>query len=225
MNVDLKTFPLQANPVAKFFNESGTLIDTETGTESATVKGTYRFAPTLADGYYDYTIALPGDGSSAGAIQVSGQVVVNDGDTIARLRSEQAIKDSIESLSTTGAVTVVSPVDTTGKISGAIVIGDDYLAANSRSFVWTIPAITGVTVGTATAKFGGKKESESWLVAGTITVDGSNWILSFDLPRASTATLTEGHYAWSVKVFSASGAEITRVRSDKHLVQLVKGQA
>jgi hypothetical protein len=139
-------------------------------------------------------------------------------------RTDEVIA-AIEDVAATGTVTVVSPVDSTGKINGAIVIGDDYLAANSRAFTWTIPAITGVTAGTATARFGGAKEGESWLVVGTITVSGSNWVLSFDLPRTETEDLTEGYYAWSVKVYSASGTEITRVRSNTNPVQLVRGQA
>ncbi|MFK5283876.1 hypothetical protein ACI3PL_30295, partial [Lacticaseibacillus paracasei] len=78
MIVELKTYKDQSSAVATFVNEARTQTRTATGTESELIPGTYIFDVTdLADGYYDYTIALPGDGSSAGAIQVSGQVVVN----------------------------------------------------------------------------------------------------------------------------------------------------
>lgn len=224
MIVDLKTFPNLTDVAAAFYDESGSLVDT-VGLNSSLSSGSYRFTVTLDDGYYDYKIISDNNVMSLGAIHVAEGAVVLEADTILQLKSAQGIEDAIGAISETGSVTVVSPVDTTGKISGAIVIGDDYLAANNRAFAWTIPAIAGVTPGTATAKFGGAKEDESWLVTGTITVDGGNWDLSFDLPRTATEELSEGHYAWSVKVYSVSGTEITRVRSDKHLVQLVQGQA
>lgn len=131
----------------------------------------------------------------------------------------------LTTLASTGRVTVVNPVDSTGKINGAIVIGDYYLAANSRAFSWTIPAISGVTAATAVPWFGGKLDTDnSWLVSGTLTVDGSNWVLSFDLAKTITASLAIGYYAWSVEVKSVSGVEITRVRSDTNQVQLVEKQ-
>ena len=115
------------------------------------------------------------------------------------------------------------PVASTGQITTPIVIGDDYLAANGRAFQWTIAALTGYVVGTATCKFGGSYKTNTWLVTGTVTDVGSgNWTISFDLPKASTAALDEGYYSWSVEVMSAGGTEITRVRSGRNVLLVDK---
>lgn len=115
------------------------------------------------------------------------------------------------------------PVASTGTITTPIVIGDDYLAANGRAFQWTIAALTGYAVGTATCKFGGAYKTNTWLVTGTIADVGSgNWTLSFDLPKTATADLEEGYYSWSVEVISASGTEITRVRSGRNVLLVDK---
>ena len=125
-------------------------------------------------------------------------------------------------------VTFQSPVADNGTLT-EIIIGDDYLAANSRAFTWTIPAVAGVTAGTAQCFFGGSTAVNAtdydWLVSGSITVDGSNWVLSFDLPKTATQDLPEGRYRWSVEVRSASGTEITRVKSPtNNLVRLTDKQ-
>ena len=115
------------------------------------------------------------------------------------------------------------PVTTTGTITAPIVIGDDYLASIGRAFQWTIAALTGYAVATATCKFGGKYKANTWLVSGTITDVGSgNWLLSFDLPKASTTGLAEGYYEWSVEVTNVSSAEYTRVRSGKNVLLVDK---
>lgn len=134
-----------------------------------------------------------------------------------------ATQAAVASLASTGRVTVVNPVDNTGKITGAIVIGDDYLAVNGRAFVWTIPAITGITAATAVAKFGGKSDDDEWLVTGSVTVSGSNWVLSFNLPRTATEDFTPALFDWSVEVAGVDGTEVTRVRSGK-AVELVAKQ-
>jgi hypothetical protein len=127
-----------------------------------------------------------------------------------------------------GGITVTneSPVSsTTSEINGPLFIGDDYLSANTRAFVWTIAAPTGYTLATSSCRFGGKKDGAGWLVTGTITDAGSgNWSLSFDLPKTATADLEAGYYLWSVEVRDASGTEITRVKAKKNGVQLVEKQ-
>ena len=125
------------------------------------------------------------------------------------------------------SVTVSQPVSTDGNLIYPIIIGDDYLAANSRAFVWDIPAITGFVVGSCTCKFGGKYHARdtdyAWLVTGTVTDLGTGyWRLSFDVAKTITASLTPAHYVWSVEI-AYGGTEITRVRSGK-TVQLVEKQ-
>jgi hypothetical protein len=115
------------------------------------------------------------------------------------------------------------PVTDAGELIDPIVIGDDYLAVNNRSFTWTIDAIPGVTVGTATCYFGGVYKTYSWLVTGTITVVGTQWLLSFDLLKADTEDLVPGLYRWSVEVQDASGNEITKVRNAR-TVELIRKQ-
>lgn len=105
-----------------------------------------------------------------------------------------------------------SPVLDNGSLN-PIVIGDDYLAANDRAFEWTIDEITGIDVAQATCSFGGRYQSSSWLVTGTVTdnLDGT-WTLSFDLDASTTAALAPGYHEWSVEVTGQGGERITRVR-------------
>ena len=122
-----------------------------------------------------------------------------------------------------GSVTASSPVSPTGTINGPIIIGDDYLTANSRAFIWDVAAVTGLSAATATCSFGGDRNGTGWLVSGSVSDQGSSvWRLTFDLPRASTSALEPGYYSWSVEVKGPTdGAEVTRVRSGT-AVQLVE---
>jgi hypothetical protein len=123
-------------------------------------------------------------------------------------------------LITSGSVQFTSIVDTQGKITTPIHIGDDYLASNGRAFEWTIDARSGFVVGTSTCKFGGynaKTESE-WLVTGTVSdLGGGEWKLSFDLDKDVTSTLEPGVYQWSVEIANAGGDEITEVYSGQNV--------
>jgi hypothetical protein len=126
------------------------------------------------------------------------------------------------------SVTVTQPVSTDGNLIYPIIIGDDYLASNSRAFTWDIPAITGFVVGTSTCKFGGeyvgKTATYTWSVNGTVADLGTGyWRLSFDVAKTVTADLLPAYYVWSVEITNAGGTEITRVRSGK-TVQLVEKQ-
>ena len=122
-----------------------------------------------------------------------------------------------------GSVTASSPVAPTGTINGPLIIGDDYLTANSRAFIWDVAAVTGLSAATATCSFGGDRNGTGWLVSGSVTDLGSSiWRLTFDLPRSSTSALEPGYYSWSVEVKGPTdGAEVTRVRSGT-AVQLVE---
>jgi len=154
------------------------------------------------------------------------------------LSDESVLSDVLDRLDAIDASTslignanaaVIAMVSPTGEIASPLIIGDDYLAANERAFTWDLPAITGVTVGTATAYFGGKmiNGEDNWLASGTVTDIGSGqWRISVDLPKTATADLQPGRYRWSCEIRSASGTEITRVRNagDNKTVMLVNKQ-
>lgn len=237
VTIKLPFFEDQTSVTVAGYSEAGSLLQSSISLTESAVPGLYTgslsFA-TFAVGYYDMRIYIGAAtvASASWAIRVNADATIAEyADSIGELRrwatnqtEHDATQVSLASLAASGSITLVSPVSTTGIIN-PIVIGDDYLAANSRAFQWTIAAITGVTAGTAIASFGGKLDTNnSWLVTGSITVDGANWVLSFDLPRTSTQSLSSGYYAWSVEITSASGTEVTRVRSDVHQVQLVEKQ-
>lgn len=110
-----------------------------------------------------------------------------------------------------------SPVTATGRLR-QIVIGDDYLAANDRSFIWTVPEVSGFTVGDVVAKFGAKATlpcgDYSFLVEGGAEDNGDGtWEVSVDLPRSATyGLLAPGSYNWSM-VLEHSGVVITKIQN------------
>jgi hypothetical protein len=200
------------SPTIRLYNR-----DTNTAATSA-ISGTARSPRSTI---YDFDIGSPAVGdydcdiaSPAGFVRLR---VLADG---YKLCSEW---HELDPAVVSGAVTASSPVSPTGTINGPLIIGDDYLAANSRSFSWDVTAVTGLSAATATCSFGGDRNGTGWLVSGTVTDLGSSvWRLTFDLPRASTSALEPGYYAWSVEVKGPTdGAEVTRVRSGTS-VQLVE---
>ena len=131
-----------------------------------------------------------------------------------------AIKDNTD-LITSGTVQTSLPVTSSGQITSPLVIGDDYLAANGRAFSWTFALPTGFVAATASCRFGMRFEDEqgvnSFVATGTVTDAGSgNVTLSFDVAKTVTGTLRPGWYDWSVEIVSASGVEVTRVKSGKN---------
>jgi hypothetical protein len=124
-----------------------------------------------------------------------------------------AIKDKTD-LITVGQVQYTSPVSPIGNIATPIFAGDDYKASIGNAFTWTINARTGYSVSTATCRFGGSSEDtgDSWNVSGTVSdLGGGEWQLSFDLPKATTSTLSPGFYRWSVELSNPGGDEVTEV--------------
>jgi hypothetical protein len=124
-------------------------------------------------------------------------------------------------LITSGTVQTALPVTASGQITSPLVIGDDYLAANGRAFSWTVALPPGFVAATASCKFGMRFEDEqgvnSFVSTGTVTDVGSgNVTLSFDVAKTVTGTLRPGWYDWSVEIVSASGVEVTRVKSGKN---------
>lgn len=113
----------------------------------------------------------------------------------------------------TGVIGQGAPVASDGSID-EIIIGDDYLASNGRSFVWTFDAITGATASGSTARFAGSFSNQGWSVTGTVTdLTGGRWKISFDLPSARTINLRAGLYAWSAEVITNGGSRVTTIRS------------
>jgi hypothetical protein len=132
------------------------------------------------------------------------------------------IRDKTALLSNGGTVYVTSPVTATGQLASPLIIGDDYLAANGRRFRWTVELPSGYVIATSTARFGMRYEDDegvnSFIATGTVTdATGGNVHLDFDVARTVTGTLRPGWYEWSVEIVSATGVEITRVKSGKNV--------
>lgn len=108
-----------------------------------------------------------------------------------------------------------SPVASNGSIA-EIIIGDDYLTANSRNFYWDVPAPSGLSIGDCTCWFGGEAIGDhvgSWMKQGTLTDQtGGVWRASFQLVESDTIDCEPGLYNWSAAVHGPS-AKITKVRS------------
>jgi hypothetical protein len=131
------------------------------------------------------------------------------------------IRDKTALITNGGTVYVTSPVTATGQLASPLIIGDDYLAANGRRFRWTVALPSGYVIGTSTARFGMRYEDDegvnSFIATGTVTdATGGSVYLDFDVAKTVTGTLRPGWYEWSVEIVSATGVEITRVKSGKN---------
>ena len=131
------------------------------------------------------------------------------------------IRDQTVLIQAGGTVNVSTPVTSSGQIASPLIIGDDYLAANGRRFRWTVPLPSGYVIATSSAKFGMRYQDDqgvnSFVATGTVTdATGGNVHLDFDVAKTVTGTLRPGWYDWSVEIASASGTEITRVKSGKN---------
>jgi hypothetical protein len=131
------------------------------------------------------------------------------------------IRDKTALITAGGTVNVSTPVTATGQLASPLIIGDDYLAANGRRFRWTVELPTGYVIATSTARFGMRYEDDEgvneFIATGTVTdATGGNVHLDFDVAKTVTGTLRPGWYEWSVEIVSATGVEITRVKSGKN---------
>jgi len=132
------------------------------------------------------------------------------------------IRDQTALITSGGTVYVTSPVTASGQLASPLIIGDDYLAANGRRFRWTVALPSGYVIGTSTARFGMRHEDDEgvneFIATGTVTdATGGNVHLDFDVAKTVTGTLRPGWYQWSVEIVSATGTEITRVKSGKNV--------
>jgi hypothetical protein len=132
------------------------------------------------------------------------------------------VKVKTDTIQSGGTVYVTSPVTATGQLASPLIIGDDYLAANGRRFRWTVALPSGFVIATSTARFGMRYEDDegvnSFIASGTVTdATGGNVYLDFDVAKTVTGTLRPGWYEWSVEIVSATGVEITRVKSGKNV--------
>lgn len=150
-----------------------------------------------------------------------GKATEDPSSRLARIESKTSLLGS-------ASVSVLAMVTPEGEISGPIVIGDDYLEVNGRSFEWTVPAVPGMVVGDVDFYFGGKPVygGSGWLVQGEVSdAGGGNWLLSADLPRTATNNLSEGQYRWSGEIRDAAGNEVTRIKNESsRYVELVAKQ-
>lgn len=108
-----------------------------------------------------------------------------------------------------GATLVVS-----GRIVGPLFIGDDYLAANGRSFQWTVAKFSGNAATSCTLRFvqsSGSCIPVQLSVSGSVTDTGSQYVLNFDITKTQSGTLVAGEYSFFVEVTTSSGEEITVV--------------
>jgi hypothetical protein len=131
------------------------------------------------------------------------------------------IRDQAALITAGGTVNVSTPVTATGQLASPLIIGDDYLAANGRRFRWTVALPSGYVIGTSAARFGMRYEDDegvnSFVSTGTVTdATGGNVHLDFDVAKTVTGTLRPGWYEWSVEIVSATGVEITRVKSGRN---------
>jgi hypothetical protein len=132
------------------------------------------------------------------------------------------IRDKTALITAGGTVNVSTPVTATGQLASPLIIGDDYLAANGRRFRWTVELPSGYVIATSTARFGMRYEDDEgvneFIATGTVTdATGGNVHLDFDVAKTVTGTLRPGWYEWSVEIVSATGVEITRVKSGKNV--------
>lgn len=110
-----------------------------------------------------------------------------------------------------------APVTPTGRLR-QIIIGDDYLEANSRAFIWTVPAVTGFVAGAVTVNFGASAVfacgAYSFLVSRVGVTDNGDgtWEVSIDLPGSATVGLEPGDYDWSMTL-SYNGVNITKIQN------------
>lgn len=182
-----------------FVNESAA-----SGTLTLIAGGCYTYQ--FTQGETDASILrLRVTGSNRTIVATYGTMNLDESGNIADLL---AVKAKTDQIGTSSAI-VSAPVSSQGKIA-QIFIGDDYLAANGRSFNWTITAPTGFTAASSTTTFGGSDGNEhAWLASGTIVDNGSTWTLKHDLPKADSVELEPGTYEWTVEVKSSTGVEHT----------------
>lgn len=176
------------------------------------------------DGYYLFDVsAAETNGVTADFYPESStanvQVIPVEHNRYLSLEQEIAAKtNTIQS----GKVAYAGPVTAKGTVD-QIVIGDDYLTAHGTAFVWTIPAITGMSAADVTVHFGGKNGASVFAVTGTAADIGSGkWSLTVQMPRATSVQLVVGEYRYSVAVHNAAGVELTKIYYDDPLVAVEK---
>ena|SRR3990167_3810308 len=108
-----------------------------------------------------------------------------------------------------GALDAVILAD--GELPDVLVIGADYMAANSNALEWTVVAPMGAVLAASTTQLGIAHATKgSLVVEGTISdAGGGQWTLSFDLAASATAAALEpGEYSLSLQVTDQDGHKI-----------------
>lgn len=122
----------------------------------------------------------------------------------------------IASATSTGRVTVVSPVAEQGRVF-PLVIGDDYLVDNNRALEWTTPEIAGIDIEDATCRFWILKDGTGYSWEGTVGPGSSGyWVLSVEITNDSWEDAEPGVYEYGVEVIDAiNDQQITVAISSK----------
>jgi len=141
--------------------------------------------------------------------------------------AEQVALDTLLERTEVGVVVSLTGVVTESGTLTELIIGDDYLAANGRALVWSIPEITGMSVGNATAVFGLRKGEVSVTVNGTVaTGDAGEWDVTIEIARTAWGELTEGLAEYSLEIRdSSNGREVTRVINRKDCLVRLRRKA
>jgi len=237
---DDSSIPLQNSPILTVVNngDGTSTITIEEGTTAAPVAGDKFFIipsnhvhsiAAIVDAVWDEATAGHTTAGTTGKALIDSGAAGNpwSTDLSTGYSGTQAgnvlnsVKSQTDLIQSGGTVTVSTPVTSSGQLASPLIIGDDYLAANGRAFSWTVPLPSGFVASTATCKFGMRYEDDqgvnSFVSTGTVTDAGSgNVTLAFDVAKTVTGLLRPGWYDWSVEIVSASGTEITRVKSGKN---------
>ena len=107
-----------------------------------------------------------------------------------------------------------------GDILIELIIGDDYLATNGRSFDWTVAQPPGTTAAastcTLTFRLASGCSAFSISIAGTVTDEGLGTAkLSFDITDTQSATIPVGEYFFFVTMTGDAGQVITKVFTEQ----------
>jgi hypothetical protein len=227
----------QNSPILTYVNTNGVFTVEEAFTTAPTVGDKFIIVPTnhvhsiaaIADGVWDEATSGHTTAGTTGKALIDSGAAGNpwSTDLATGYSGTEAgnilnqVKSQADLIQSGGTVYVTSPVTATGQLTSPLIIGDDYLAANGRRFRWTVELPSGYVIATSTARFGMRYEDDEgvneFIATGTVTdATGGNVYLDFDVAKTVTGLLRPGWYQWSVEIVSATGTEITRVKSGKN---------
>lgn len=110
-----------------------------------------------------------------------------------------------------------------GKFLVPLVLGDNYLAANQRAITHTFPQPEGMPLLGTIALLGFSKGKYSYIITGTVSQYGENWIASFETDHFGDDLICHGLYDWTITIVNGN----TRISvltnlADNYRVKIVK---